>query len=159
MNIQFISSPLCCVFMFQGCKSSVLVSQNVRDVVTCVQCNKLRCIYSERALSNRENRKLKSILNKYCFYCRCMITPDVSFLSGTVFTRLGVGVLCKYKNMYTKGQLCCYCIREEVQADKELKKHFKIVLPLCLSRKEKGKNPFKRGPLGGKKQQTFFHLM
>ena len=42
MNIQFISSPLCCVFMFQGCKSSVLVSQNVRDVVTCVQCNKLR---------------------------------------------------------------------------------------------------------------------
>ena len=129
MNIQFISSPLCCVFMFQGCKSSVLVSQNVRDVVTCVQCNKLRCIYSERALSNRENRKLKSILNKYSFYCRCMITPDVSFLSGTVFTRLGVGVLWSTKICIQKGS---YVVIASGRRSKQIKNWRSISKSCCL---------------------------
>ena len=78
--------------MCQGCKSSVLARQNVRDLVTCVQCNKQRCIYSECALSNPENRELKSTLRKYSFYCGCMITPDASFLSGTVVTRLELSV-------------------------------------------------------------------
>ena len=48
--------------------------------------------------------------------------------------------------------ICCYCIRKDVQADKELKKQFKAVLPLCSSCKEEAKNPLKRGPLGCKKQ-------
>ena len=158
MNIQFISSSLCYVFMFQGCKSSVLVGQNVRDVVTCIQCNKQRCIYSEHALSNWENRELKSILHKYSFHCGCMITPDVSFLLGMVFTRLELTCsspmeLPFYANtkIYVQKDIC-YCIRKGVQEDKELKKQFKTILPLCLSCKEKGKNPFKQSPLGRKKQ-------
>ena len=34
-------------FYVLGCKSSVLVGRNVRNVVTCAQCKKQRCIYSE----------------------------------------------------------------------------------------------------------------
>ena len=38
-------------------------------------------------------------------------------------------------------------------------RRLKTVLPFCLSCKEKGKNPLKRGLLGRKKQWTFFHLI
>ena len=135
MNIQFISSSLCYVFMFQGCKSSVLVGQNVRDVVTCIQCNKQRCIYSEHALSNWENRELKSILHKYSFHCGCMITPDVSFLLGMVFTRLELTCsspmeLPFYANtkIYVQKDIC-YCIR---RASKKIKNWRSNSKPYCL---------------------------
>ena len=43
----------------QGCKSSNLTAQNVRDVVKCSTCKKPRCIYATRALSNREMIELR----------------------------------------------------------------------------------------------------
>ena len=129
---------MCCVFMFRGCKSSVPVSQNVWDVMTCVQCNKQQHIYSERALSNRDNRVLKYILHKYSFFCWCMITPDISCLSGTVFNRLELMCSSPMEWGFYAGtkisiqkDICCYCIRKDLQADKELKKQLKTVLPLC----------------------------
>ena len=139
--------------MCQGCKSSVLARQNVRDLVTCVQCNKQRCIYSECALSNPENRELKSTLRKYSFYCGCMITPDASFLSGTVVTRLELTCSSPMEWAFYPLQkdISCYCIRKDVQADNELKKQFKTLL-LFLFCKEKGKNHLKRVPLGRNKQ-------
>ena len=88
-----------------------------------------------------------------------MITPDVRFLLGTIFTRLELtcsspmawAFYASTKRSVQKD-ICCYCIRKDVQADKELKKQFKTVLPLCLSCKEKGKNPLKQCLLGRKKQ-------
>ena len=132
--------------MFQGCKSSVLARQNVRDLVTCVQCNKQWCIYSECALSNPENRELKSTLRKYSFYCGCMITPDASFLSGTVVTRLELTCSSPMEwafyprtKISLQKDISCYCIRKDVQADNELKKQFKTLLPFFYSAKKKAR--------------------
>ena len=75
-----------------------------------------------------------------------------------MFKSYGVDVYAS-TNISIQKDIYCYSIRKDVQAGKELKKQFKTMLSLCLSCKEKGKNPLKWGPQGHKKQQTFFHLM
>ena len=133
-----IKQSIALCLMFQGCNSSVLVGQNIRDVVTCIQYSKQQCTFSEHALSNQENRELKSVLCKYSFCCGCMITPDVTFLSSFyqvrtyVFKSYGVGVLCKYKNICTTEHMLLLH-QEGCPSRHELKKEFKTVSPLRLS--------------------------
>ena len=133
----------------------------MRETVACNECRKPRCVYAERALTNREHRELKGIVRKYDFVCGCSITPDVSFLSGTVFTRLELSCQSPLEWPYfaatkvsVRKDICAYCCRKGVSPDAKTKKKFKTVLPICLPCKAMGRKELKRGPLGKKPSKT-----
>ncbi|XP_066934136.1 uncharacterized protein [Clytia hemisphaerica] len=138
----------------QGCKSSMLTSQNVREIVKCKSCTKPRCIYSKANLSYSEQRELRKIIRSYDYVCGCLITPDVSFLAGKVFTRLEMHCQSPVEWSYysaskvnTRQDLCCHCIKKDSKVDKEEKKLFKTVLPICDECKGNGKKVMKKGPI------------
>ena len=53
------------IHKFQGCPNRLLVAQHVRSTVNCYECGKPRCIYSKKALTTREGRALRRVLDKY----------------------------------------------------------------------------------------------
>ena len=122
----------------QGCKSTVLTAQNFRELVKYKACTKPRCIYAERSLTNREMRDLRKIISNYDYVCSCLISPNVSMLSDSVFTQLemhcNTPIKCAY-NTATKvsiqKDLYVYCAQPGAAIDQDLKKIYKSVLPLC----------------------------
>ena len=85
-----------------------------------------------------------------------MFTPDVSFLSVKVFTRLELTCSSPMEWAFYASTKISYKRIYVVIASGRTSQN---VLPFCLSCKEKGKNPLTRGLLGRKKQWTFFHLI
>lgn len=80
-----------------------------------------------------------------------MITPDVSHLSGSVFTRLELN--CEspiewayYNSALGRKDVCAHCGVRNALVDKDLIKEYKTVLPLCAGCKGRGKQSLKRGP-------------
>ena len=122
--------------------------------VSCKSCTKPRCIYTDRNLHNREQRELKEIIRSYDYVCECLMTPDISFLSSIVFTRLEMHCKTPVEWAYyssikitTRKNLHCHCTKSGAKVDKEEKKLYKTVLPLCEQRKAQGKKILKRGPI------------
>ncbi|CAG8747505.1 2288_t:CDS:1, partial [Funneliformis caledonium] len=44
---------------------SVLVSEKIRDYITCGDCEKWRCVYSDKALNQEEIQDFKQSLDTY----------------------------------------------------------------------------------------------
>ena len=112
--------------------------QNVRNVVSSKSCTKPRCIYTNGNLNNREQRELKEILGSYVYVCGCLITLDVFFLSGIMLTRLEMHcktptewACCSSTKTTTRKDLCCHCTKSWAKVDKEEKKLYKTIPPLC----------------------------
>lgn len=131
-----------------------MTGQNVRDTVNCKSCSKPRCIYTSRALSDREKEELKNVKRNYDYVCGCLITPEVSYLSGEVFTRLemhcNTPVAWEYYSatkIPLKKDVCSHCSRPGAIVDKETKKAYKTVLPICETCKVEGKKTIARGPI------------
>ena len=122
------------------------------DIVKCTNYEKPRCIDSKQQLSGRQLRELCCIMQSYKYYCGCMITPNVSSLSGEVFTRLELTCNSPITRVYygvticsiRKG-LCSYCGVKDGIINQELKKCYKTVLPICKECK-KLKEPMKWMP-------------
>ena len=86
--------------------------------------------------------------------CGCLITPDISMLSGSVFTELEMHCKTLIEWAYygamkitARKDLCCHCSKQGAQQDKELKKLFKTVLPICDGCRAESKKVYKRGPI------------
>ena len=78
-----------------------------------------------------------------------MFTPEVSFLLVKVFARLELTCSSPIEwAFYASTNICTKGFMLLLHQEERLK----TVLPFCLSYKEKGKNPLKRGLLGRKKQ-------
>ena len=84
----------------------------------------------------------------------CMITPDSSFLWGTVFTRLELSCSSPMEYMYygapklnVRKDLCSHCATPRAVIDEELKKVYKTVLPICSHCKSRGKEVVKKGQI------------
>ena len=94
----------------------MLTGQNVREIVKCKSCSKPRCLYSSANLSNRDQRDLTKIMRMYKYVGGCLITPDVSYLYGTLFTWLGMHCKSPIEWAYysaskanTRKDVCCHC--------------------------------------------------
>ena len=114
--------------------------------VKCSTCKKPRRIYGSRALTNREMNELKKIIKNYNYVCGCIITPESSFLRGTIFSRLELHCNKPIEPMFygapklnKRKDLCAYCAKTECSPDKELKAQFKTVHPICAECKGKGR--------------------
>ena len=81
----------------QGCKTTLLNKQNVRDIIKCIRCSKPRCIYCPKKLDAREKRHLKRLLIYFgdCYECGCILVPEGSYFE-TSETKI-----------YTRVQMCC----------------------------------------------------
>ena len=80
-------STYACYIVFsllKGCKNSFLVGQHVKKIVHCSECNKLRCIYSKKALTSREDRGFRRLLENYDYTCGSINTPDGNFFLSFV---------------------------------------------------------------------------
>ena len=131
----------------------VLTGKNVRLAILCNECSKPRGIYSKRAPNLREMRELHRLTRKYEYVCGCLITSDVSFPSGEVFTRLELTCSALVEFQYhaarilTRAGCCCQCRGDNGVIDKDLKETHRTVLPLSIKCKAKGKTTMKRGPI------------
>ena len=130
----------------------MLTAQHVRDLVKCVECTKPRCIYSKQQLTDREKREVRRIMRSYDFHCGCMVTPNISFLSGVIFTRLELNCSSPIEWAYygssvrnAQKNLCSHCGKNSGSVDPELKKYYRTVLPICDGCKV-SKDPMKRMP-------------
>ncbi|XP_053376613.1 uncharacterized protein LOC123531671 [Mercenaria mercenaria] len=137
----------------QGCPNRALVAQNVRSTVNCYECRKPRCIYAKKALTVREERGLKRMLERYHYTCGSSITPDGDSLQGIVFVRLQLCCSSPVELPYYSAasqvvgrkDICCYCTEDGVK-DEESLKTYRVLLPLCESCKNLGKKIIKRLP-------------
>ena len=75
-----------------------------------------------------------------------MIAPEDSFLLGTVFTRLELSCAAPMEFMYygaskinVRKDLCAHCGTVRASVDADLKKAYKMVLPMCDKCKGRGK--------------------
>ena len=130
----------------------MLTRQNVREIVKCKSCSKPGCIYSNANLSNREQRELRKIIRTYEYVCGCLIIPDVSFLSGTLFRRLEMHCKSPIEWAYysaskanTRKDVCCHCSKIGPKVDSDERKLYKSILPVCNQCKSQGKKILKRG--------------
>ena len=105
-------------------------------------------------LTAREAQELKNVIRKYDHVCGCLITPDVSILSGSVFTWLEMHCKTPIEWVYygatkitAQKDLCCHCNKQGAQQDNELKKLFKTVLPICDGCQAESKKVYKWGPI------------
>ena len=110
---------------------------NVRDVVSSKACAKPRCIYPDKNKQPRAKRTKGDLkIMRLCLWM--LFTLDVVFLSGIVFTRLEMHcktpfewACCSSTKTTTTKNLCCHCTKSWAKVDKEKKKLYKTVLPLC----------------------------
>ena len=126
----------------------------MREIVKCKSCSKPQCIFSNANLSNREQRELRKIIRTHKYVCGCLITPDVSLLSGTLFTGLEMHCKSLIKWAYysaskanTRKGVCCHCSKIGAKIDSNEKKLYKSVLPVCNQCKAQGKKILKGAPI------------
>ena len=132
----------------------MLTRRNMREIVKRKSCSKPQCIYSNPNLSNQEQRELRKIIRTYEYVCGYLITSDVSFLSGTLFTPLEMYCKSPIEWAYysaskanTRKDVCCYCSKIGTKVDSDKKKWYKSILLVCDQCKAQGKKIFKRRPI------------
>ena len=64
----------------KGCKNNVLTGQNARDLITCYECKKPRCIYSKNVLTVRQKRTIKRMQEGMDYTCGAMIAEEDIFM-------------------------------------------------------------------------------
>ncbi|CAG2252652.1 unnamed protein product [Mytilus edulis] len=62
----------------RGCENRILFAQNVRSTVTCLECDKPRCVYSKLKLTPRDVRALKHTIDKYDYTCGAILAPEAT---------------------------------------------------------------------------------
>ena len=79
------------------------------------------------------------MLSENLIVCGCLITPNVSILSGSVFTRLEMHCKTLIKWAYygitkitARKDLCCHCSKQGAQQDKEWKSCLKLCFPFVM---------------------------
>ena len=97
----------------------------------------------------RSTRVKKNVIRKYDYVCGCLITPDGSMLSGSVFTRLEMHCKTPVEWVYygaakitAQKDLCCHCSKQGAQQTL-----FKTVLPICDGCRAEGEKVYKQGLL------------
>ncbi|CAG2233893.1 unnamed protein product [Mytilus edulis] len=64
--------------VLEGCENRILFAQNVRSTVTCLECDKPRCVYSKLKLTPRDVRALKHTIDKYDYTCGAILAPEAT---------------------------------------------------------------------------------
>lgn len=119
-------------------------TQNVRAIVSCVECCKPRAIYSRHKLTDRQLLSVVLATSEFDYTCGSPLLPPQNNLYKTVMCRSNMTCsfpveLQYYSSGLGRNDICCLCADEDAEVDQELKKTYKTVLPLCDNCKNQGK--------------------
>ena len=135
---------------------SLLVTQKIRAVITCVLCNKPRCIYANTNLSCGANILVQRVKDEKVYVCGSQLFPTTSKYHTNIVTRCALVCDSNIEINYFGAKLiklpdiCVYCgsshdlSNDQVMQD--LKRMYVRVRPICCHCKHIGKQPLTWGP-------------
>ncbi|XP_078327779.1 uncharacterized protein LOC144623250 [Crassostrea virginica] len=144
--------------VLQG-EASVFTAQNARYTTTCTECDKPRLIYGKNKLTERQKVQLAILLSDFKYTCGSPVTPPEHALHGKLFTRMNIHCgspmeVAYYSSSIGRRDICYYCGATDAEANVELKKEFKTVLPLCQTCKDIGRQVATLRPYGKKSKKV-----
>lgn len=132
-------------------KLGQFINTKIRRVVSCEHCNKIRCIYSNSALTENEEIQLQTTLDGLCYTCGSQLLPEDHELSKYLSVRLNITCDSPIESTYfscrlKKFDICYWCGESEdlIEPSDKLKDEWKTIYPLCAFCKENGKTWYKR---------------
>ncbi|CAG8559872.1 42298_t:CDS:2 [Gigaspora margarita] len=129
------------------------VNTKIRRTITCEYCAKMRCIYSNVALTNDEEIKLQATLDGLYYSCGSQLLPEDHELSEQLSIRLNLTCDSPIESTYFSWRLkrfdiCYWCGESKnlIEPSDTLKGEWKTIYPLCSFCKNNGKTWYKRAP-------------
>ncbi|CAB4385605.1 unnamed protein product [Rhizophagus irregularis] len=134
---------------------SILVVGKIRSYINCEDCEKRRCVYSDKSLTCKEQQDYQQALDSYSYSCGAPIFPDDHYLKEIVFVRTRIScdlpIEILYYSSYKSGNypICYYCGESEdlVTTPQSLKECFKQIYPLCEECRGNGKEFYTKGEI------------
>ena len=134
----------------------------VRAAVTCGDCFKPRCVFSEAVLSQEEKDMLCELESSYT--CGSILFPPTSPYHSTIVTRANLSCRDRVEAQYYSATLikfkpvCSHCgLPEEALVEDELVRSLKerkqVVQPICFLCRSEGKEPHTWGATSSKKRR------
>ncbi|RGB27882.1 hypothetical protein C1646_768503 [Rhizophagus diaphanus] len=106
--------------------SSIFTNTRVHEFIQCFQCEKMRCLYSERALSAEDKIACQIAIDDWDYSCGSPFVPEDNILYNKIF--------CGHDN-------------ELVEPPESLKLKYKSLFPCCTLCRSAGKDIFARGEI------------
>ncbi|CAB5154885.1 unnamed protein product [Rhizophagus irregularis] len=134
---------------------SILVVGKIRSYINCEDCEKRRCVYSDKSLTCKEQQDYQQALDSYLYSCGAPIFPDDHYLKETVFVRTQISCNLPIEILYYSSRkpgnypICYYCGESEdlVTTPQSLKERFKQIYPLCKGCRGNGKEFYTKGEI------------
>ncbi|UZO26953.1 uncharacterized protein OCT59_019163 [Rhizophagus irregularis] len=136
--------------------SSILVNTRVREFIQCFQCGRMRCLYSERALSAEDKIACQIAIDNWDYSCGSPLVPEDHILYNKVFVREKISCetpmelayySCRKSNV--NCDVCYWCGHDNELAvpSESLKSKYKSLYPCCNLCRNAGKDIFVRGEI------------
>ncbi|CAG8526144.1 5965_t:CDS:2, partial [Racocetra persica] len=117
----------------------ILVAEKIRDYINCENCRKRRCVYSNKSLTDDEQRDYQQALESYSYSCGAPVFPDDHYLIEVIFVRTQINCDSPIEILYYSSRkagnypICYYCGSRDglVTPSQSLKEQFKQIYPLC----------------------------
>ncbi|PKY60343.1 hypothetical protein RhiirA4_483933 [Rhizophagus irregularis] len=134
--------------------SSIFTNTRVREFIQCFQCGKIRCLYSERALSAEDKIACQVAIDDWDYSCGSPFVPEDNILYDKVFVREKINCempmeLAYYSCRKSNTNNCDTCYwcghdNELVEPPESLKLKYKSLFPCCTLCRSAGKDIFAR---------------
>ncbi|CAG8748188.1 32351_t:CDS:10 [Gigaspora margarita] len=134
---------------------SILIAEKIRDYVNCESCQKRRCIYSNKSLTDNELCDFQQALDSYSYSYGAPIFSDNHHLKEVIFVRTQISCDSPIEILYYSSRkegnypICYYCGNRDnlVSPPESLKENFKQIYPLCEICQKDEMNFYTRGAI------------
>ncbi|RGB32467.1 hypothetical protein C1646_762901 [Rhizophagus diaphanus] len=125
----------------------VLIRGKICDYVTCYDCGKRHCIFSDKALSQEEMQDFKQALDAYDYSYGAPLFSDDHYLIEVLFICVKISCDTPIEILYYSSQksgnsdICYYCGTDSdfVDPPDSIRTKYKIIYLLCQRCQDKGK--------------------
>ncbi|GBC31897.2 hypothetical protein GLOIN_2v759794 [Rhizophagus irregularis DAOM 181602=DAOM 197198] len=136
---------------------SIFTNTRVREFIQCFQCEKIRCLYSERALSAEDKIACQVAIDDWDYSCGSPFVPEDNILYDKVFVREKINCEMPMELAYYSCQksntnncdTCYWCEHDNelVEPPESLKLKYKSLFSCCILCRSAGKDIFARGEI------------
>ncbi|CAG8835775.1 36937_t:CDS:2, partial [Gigaspora margarita] len=94
---------------------NILIAKKIRDYISCENCQKCYCKYSNKALTNDKLYDYQQALESYSYFCGALIFSDDHYLCEVIFVHTQINcdspIEILYYSSRNKGNylICYYC--------------------------------------------------
>ncbi|GBC20243.2 hypothetical protein GLOIN_2v1778764 [Rhizophagus irregularis DAOM 181602=DAOM 197198] len=136
--------------------SSIFTNTRVHEFIQCFQYGKIRCLYSECALSAEDKIACQISIDDWDYSCGSPFVPKNNILYNKIFVREKISCEMPMELAYyscrkstNNGDTCYWCghDNELVEPPESLKLKYKSLFPCCTLCRSAGKDIFARGEI------------